>query len=448
MKNLEQTVENFRLREARCFLGRGIIGIGLFGLLVGCGGDGAIALKKDASNVYQGDSKQNVSKKDTENGEVNTGLICLDKTFGGDSSDKAYSIQQTADLGYIVAGHTFPKGAEGANWIFKLDSDGDLEWDKTFEGGSYDDKSSIQQTKDGGYIVAGVTSSKDAGKNDAWILKLDSNGELEWDKTFGGSESDGAVSIQQTNDSGYIVAGYMGLEDTGNSDTWIFKLDSNGNLEWDKIFEEGSYDYVFSIQQTADLGYIMAGQIASKNAGYIDAWILKLDSTGTLEWDKTVGAKIVKESGYKSASSIRQTTDLGYIAAGNDGNDAWVFKLNSNGDLEWDKTLGETGHDYAYSVQQTKDEGYIVAGDIETHFMADGKQKGAGGQDAWIIKLDPTGNLEWDKTFGGWNDEGAYSIQQTNDGGYIVAGYVDSKDFGQDDAWIFKLDENGNLECK
>lgn len=261
-----------------------------------------------------------------------------DKTFGGSGNDNASSIQQTTDGGYIVAGQiNCSNGGVGCDvWVFKLDSIGNLIWDRTFGGSDYDSANSIQQTTDGGYIVAGSTISKGAGEHDVWVLKLDSSGYLEWDKTFGEGEIDQGTSIQQTTDGGYIVAGWSNLKDTGNNNTLILKLDSNGNLIWDKTFG-GSDDWnlAFEIHQTINVGYIVVGKTVSKSTGNEDAWIFKLDSNGNLEWDKTFGGEYGDH-----AHSIQQTTDGGYIvAAGTNSKgagdwDAWVLKLDSNGNLE------------------------------------------------------------------------------------------------------------------
>ena len=367
-----------------------------------------------------------------------------DKTYGGNEEDFATSIQQTSDGGYIVAGSSQLISAGGWDWdpwILKLDSSGNLEWDKTFGGSGNDIARSIQQTIDGEYIVAGSTSSKGAGEHDALVLKLDSNGDLLWDKTFGGSSPDVAVSIQQTTDGGYIVLGGTSSKGAGEHDAWVLKLDQNGILEWDKTFGGSNFDIAQSIQQTTDSGYIVAGYTPSKGAGGGDVWVFKLDSDGNLLWDKAFGG-----SSPDGARSIQQTTDGGYIVVGSTqskgagGEDVWVLKLDSNGDLEWDKTFGGSSLDLAFSVQQISDGGYIIVGKTVS--------KGAGGEDAWVLRLNQDGNLVWDKTFGGSEDDGASSIQQTVDGGYIVAGWTRSKGAGSFDAWIFKLDSDGNLECK
>jgi len=360
------------------------------------------------------------------------GVITWDKTFGGSDGDDAESIIQTSDGGYIVAGDTESKGAGGKDaWVIKLDKYGNKKWDKTFGGKDFDGANSITQTSDGGYIVAGDTNSKGAGEYDAWVIKLDKNGNTEWDKTFGGSSYDEAESIIQTSDGGYIVAGFTGSKGAGSWDTWVIKLDKNGNKEWDKTFGGSDSDGANSIAQTSDGGYIVAGWTGD------DVWVIKLDKNGNKEWDKTFGGSDKDE-----AYSIVQTSDGGYIVAGytdskGGDDDAWVIKLDKNGNEEWDKTFGGNFLDDANSIAQTSDGGYIVAGYT--------RSKGAGGDDAWVIKLDKNGNKKWDKTFGGSDWDKANSVIQTSDGGYIVAGDTESKGAGGDDAWVIKLDKNGNL---
>jgi uncharacterized delta-60 repeat protein len=370
---------------------------------------------------------------------VPSSFICWDKTYGGSSDDRAFSIQQTTDGGYVVAGHTLSKGAGEADfWVIKLDPNGDIIWDKTYGGGSVDWAFSIQQTTDGGYVVAGDTSSKGAGKFDFWVIKLDPNGDIIWDKRYGGSSHDQAFSIQQTTDGGYVVAGHTESKGAGEYDFWVIKLKANGDIIWDKRYGGSSHDQARSIQQTTDGGYVVAGHTLSKGAGDGDFWVIKLDPNGDIIWDKTYGG-----SSEDGAFSIQQTTDGGYVAAGfteSKGageHDLRVIKLKANGDIIWDKTYGGSSEDLAFSIQQTTDGGYVVAGYPES--------KGAGGFDFWVIKLDPNGDIIWDKTYGGSSHDQAFSIQQTTDGGYIVAGYTKSKGAGEDDLWVIKLDPNGNI---
>jgi len=368
-------------------------------------------------------------------------------TYGGSSDDYAYSIQQTSDGGYIVAGYTNSFGAGGTDaWVLKLDANGNVQWQKTYGGSSDDYAYSIQQTSDGGYIVAGYTESFGAGYADVWVLKLDANGNVQWQKTYGGSGWDEAYSIQRTLDGGYIVAGWTDSFGAGGTDAWVLKLDANGNVQWQKTYGGTYDDYANSIQQTSDGGYIVAGRTYSFGAGGTDVWVLKLDSSGNVQWQKTYGGTY---DDY--ANSIQQTSDGGYIVAGvtksfRAGNaDVWVLKLDASGNVQWQKIYGyEPGdfipysrNDSANSIQQTSDGGYIVAS--YGNFGLDRTVRSK------VLKLDANGNVQWHKTYGGYNYDSANSIQQTSDGGYIVAGVTKSFGAGNADVWVLKLDSNGKI---
>jgi outer membrane protein assembly factor BamB len=356
------------------------------------------------------------------------------KTFGGTDSDEAWSVQQTSDGGYILAGATDSYGAGSKDfWLLKTNSDGDKQWDKTFGGTGWDLAGSVQQTSDGGYILAGWTGSYGAGSGDVWLVKTDSNGDKQWDKTFGGTARDMAYSIQQTSDGGYILAGWTGSYGAGSEDVWLLKTDSNGNKQWDKTFGGTGWDMAYSIQQTSDGGYILAGATESYGANSRDVWLLKTDSNGNKQWDKIFGGTDAEE-----AYSIQQTSDGGYILAirmclyGAGSEDVWLLKTDSNGNKQWDKIFGGTGGDRANSVQQTSDGGYILAGMTTSY--------GAGSEDFWLLKTDSKGNKQWDKTFGGTGWDRAYSVQQTSDGGYILAGFTESYGAGPRDVWLIKVE--------
>ncbi len=257
------------------------------------------------------------------------------KTYGGPGDDQANSIQQTRDGGYIVVGVTklFGVGADDV-WVLKLDASGNVQWAKTYGGTDYDKANSIQQTSDGGYIVAGKTSSFGAGRSDAWVLKLDASGNVQWAKTYGGANWDYASSIQQTSDGGYIVAGKTSSFDAIGDDVWVLKLDASGNVQWQKRYGGTNFDWVTSIQQTRDGGYIVAGVTLSFGAGDDDFWVLKLDANGNVQWQKTYGG-----TNSDGANFIQPTSDSGYIVAGRTwsfgevGSDVWVLKLDANGNI-------------------------------------------------------------------------------------------------------------------
>jgi len=359
------------------------------------------------------------------------------KTFGGGSDDFGFSVEQTTDGGYIITGSTYSFGNGAADvWLIKTDVNGDEEWNQTFGGSDEDEGIGVQQTTDGGYILTGYTQS------DVWLLKTDSQGNEEWNQTFGeigGSNTDTGNSVQQTTDGGFIIAGWTHSFGNGWSDVWLIKTDSNGNEEWNKTFGGSGSDYGFSVEQTTDGGYIITGWTDSFGNGSYDVWLIKTDSNGNEEWNQTFGGTN-SDVGY----SVQQTDDGGYIVTGytnsfgNGGYDIWLIKTDSNGDSLWTKTYGGISGDGGFSVQQTTDGGYIITGYTNSF--------GNGANDVWLIKTDSNGNEEWNQTFGGSDDDWSSSVEQTTDGGYIITGYTDSFGNGVADVWLIKTDSNGNLE--
>jgi len=358
------------------------------------------------------------------------------RTYGGSNDDYASSIQQTFDGGYIVAGSTKSFGVGDFDFlIFKLTSDGTIEWQKTFGDYLPDYANSIRQTSDGGYIIGGSITIYGPGAQ-FWVIKLSAVGDIIWQKNYDDEFINYAYSLQQTSDGGYIVAGYDYVSSTQNKIV-ILKLFFDGTVEWNKTYGESAFDdKAYSIQQTNDGGYIVAGH--TSGAGGSDIWIIKLASDGTIEWQRTYGG-----SEGENAKSIQQTYDGGYIIAGAISSygagrsDFWIIKLASDGNIEWQRTYGGTESENANSIQQTFDGGYVVAGETLSF--------GAGNRDCWILKLDILGNIEWQKTYGGGQNEEASFIQQTGDGGYIVAGSTATYGGGNGDFLILKLFSNGDI---
>ncbi len=357
-------------------------------------------------------------------------VVRFAKTYGGTYGEGASSVQQTSDGGYIVAGTTSSFGA-GSNdfFLIKTNASGNVQWAKTYGGTGWDEAFSVQQTSDGGYIVAGNTASFGAGHNDFFLIKTNASGNVQWAKTYGETWGDFARSVQQTSDGGYIVAGSSG-------GIFLVKTDANGNIRWAKTY--GGSGSASSVQQTSDGGYIVAGNTDSFGAGSYDAFLIKTNASGNVQWAKTYGG-----TGWDEAFSVQQTSDGGYIVAGNTasfgagGYEIFLIKTDANGNIIWAKTYGGTNNDYASSVQQTSDGGYIVAGNTASF--------GAGGYDAFLIKTDANGNIIWAKTYGGTNNEEAFSVRQTSDGGYILAGRTNSFGAGGYDVFLIKTDANGDI---
>jgi parallel beta-helix repeat protein len=356
----------------------------------------------------------------------------------GGYCDWARSVQQTTDGGYIIVGSTNIFGAgEGSEdvWLVKATANGTEEWNKTFGGSDHDCGHAVQQTKDGGYIIVGGTTPFGAGVLDVYLIKTYSNGSEEWHRTFGGLYSDYGNSVQQTADGGYIVAGYTASFATGwGGDVYLIKTDENGNELWQKTFGGSDWDDGNSVQQTKDGGYIIAGFTDSSFVtGSADVYLIKTYSNGSEEWHRTFGG-----TRYEMASEVQQTTDGGYIIIGRTESryfsDVYLIKTDENGNELWQKTFGGLDYsDYGNSVQQTKDGGYILAG--ETHSF------GAGGGDVWLVKAAASGTEEWNKTFGGSDYDCGHAVQQTKDGGYIIAGGTASFGAGEWDVWLIKVKE-------
>jgi hypothetical protein len=324
------------------------------------------------------------------------------KAIGGDKDDWGSSLIQTSDGGYAITGSYGFFGYKdevdevyaGDVYVVKLDATGNLQWTKTIDGEKTDRGSSLIQTSDGGYAIAGYTSSFGAGKADVYVVKLDANGNLQWTKTIGGENEDLGTSLIQTSDGGYAIVGTYGHGLVGEDevlitfDVYFVKLDANGNLQWTKTIGGESDDWGESLIQTSDGGYAIAGNTTSFGAGGHDVYVVKLDANGNLQWTKTIGGK------------------------------------------EWDE-----GH----SLIQTSDGGYAIAGATNSF--------GVGWNDVYVVKLDANGNLQWTKTIGGTESEIGESLIQTSDGSYAIAGYIKSFGEGKKDVYVVKLDKNGNACC-
>jgi len=293
------------------------------------------------------------------------------KTFGGSDWDMGNSVQQTTDGGYIIVG----------TWFIKTDSLGNEECiNESLKGNS------VQQTTDGGYIITGSTRVSGNLYGDVWLIKTDSQGQEEWNQTFGGSGDDKGYSVEQTTDGGYIITGYTDSFGNSGMEVWLIKTDSQGQEEWNQTFGGTYYDIGYSVQQI-EKGYIITGYTQYTDESYV--WLIKTDSQGNEEWNQTFGG-----NGWNNGFSGQQTTDGGYIITGekrpygDDGigfSDVWLIKTNSQGQEEWNQTFGGSTGDYGNSVQQTTDGGYIITG--RTTSFGNG-----GGGDVWLIKTDSDGN--------------------------------------------------------
>jgi len=373
------------------------------------------------------------------NGKQKEKIVKFMKTFGGRKGDVGNSVLQTKDGGFIIAGRTKSFGNGGYDgWLIKVDLNGNEEWEKTFGGNKDDRCNSIQQTMDGGFVIIGFTESIGSGGKDVWLVKTDLNGNEEWTKTFGGSSDDIGSSVQPTTD-GFIIIGNTESFGSGKSDVWLIKTDSDGNEVWNKTFGGIKEDRGESVQNITD-GFIIAGRTKSFGNGGYDVWLIKTDSNGKEEFNKTFGGT---EDDF--GKSIQNITD-GFIIAGrtksfgdNDQN-VWLIKTDFDGNEVWNKTFGENIDNIGNSVQQTTDGGYIITGFTKIY---------KSGVDfpifnVLLIKTDSDGDEVWNTTFGGIYIESGQSVKQTLDGGYIIIGDTWTFGKGFSDVWLIKTDSEGN----
>jgi hypothetical protein len=311
-------------------------------------------------------------------------------------------------------------------------------WSKTYGGVIHDSGSGVVQSSDGGYAIAGTTISFSAAGYAVYLVKTDSLGNMQWNKTYGGIGDDYGYSVVQTSDGGYAIAGYTNSFGAGSSDVYLVKTDSTGTMLWNKTYGGINADIGRSVVQSSDGGYTIAGYTYSFGAGSYDVYLVKTDSTGNMIWSKTYGG-----TSSDVGSSVVQSSDGGYAIAGYTYSfgagsyDVYLVKTDSLGNMQWNKTYGGTSSDFGYSVVQTSDGGYAIAGYTYSF--------GAGYEDVYLVKTDSLGNMQWNKTYGGTNDDVGSSVVQSADGGYAIVGETASFGAGNNDVYLVKTDVYGDF---
>jgi hypothetical protein len=366
-------------------------------------------------------------------------------------------------------------------------------WDSTFGGSDEDRGGVVRQTSDGGYIVGGVSLSPASGDKtqdgrggvDYWIVKVDTNGLKQWDRTFGGSSGDWFSDIEPTQDGGCIIGGASASptssekteETRGGFDYWILKVDPNGLKQWDRTFGGNRDDYLYRVRQTRDGGYILAGYSESPvsgdktqpSQGVNDYWLVKVDANGVKQWDRTLGG-----SGADTAYDMWETPNGGYVVGGasdspvsgdktqpsQGGNDYWVVAVDSNGVKQWDRTYGGSDQDELSCLRPASDGGYCLGGYSISPAGGDKTQPSQGFYDYWLVSIESNGVKRWDRTIGGAASDKLLCMESTADGGYVLGGYSSSpvsgdksqpsrgvtNTIGSIDFWLVKVDRNGGKQ--
>ena len=424
--------------------------------------------------------------------------IAWQKLLGGTASDDARCVQQTSDGGYILLGSSRSNNGDatgfnhggtytGDLWLVKTNAAGTIQWQKLLGGSRDEEGYSVQQTSDGGFIAFGSTNSNangdvsgtNRGSNfpDYWLVKVSSAGAIQWERLMGGSGPDNGRCVQQTSDGGYILLGVSSSNPSGevtdarngDEDLWVVKVNATGSIQWNQLLGGSSAENGYSIQQTSDGGYILLGSSGSSQRGDVtgtthggfDFWVVKLNSSGVIQWQKLLGGSL-DDSGY----AVRQTSDGGFVLLGESKSsasgdvtgtnhgavnsiDIWVVKLNSSGAIQWQKLLGGSMDESGRSIRQTVDGGYVLLGSSSSSQSGDvtGVRHGTTGNDFWVVNLDGTGAIRWQRLLGGGSNDFGTSVQQASDLGYILAGYTGSSatgdvtdtTHGSSDVWVVKL---------
>ncbi len=407
------------------------------------------------------------------------------KTFGGSGEDIGQAIIQTSDGGYAILGfsNSIDGDLQGKTvqvndyWLLKVDADGNVQWSKTY-GGSKDDRGqSLVQTMDGGYALTGYAMSDDGdaslnrGFHDNWLLKLNTTGEIEWEKSYGFSGHDHSYDLLQTEDGGFFFTGFLditsaradGYTEKGNTLTrhgvgefWGTKIDPLGGVEWRGYFGGTNNDRSHAVVRSEDGGFVMAGFSESDDfdisnpGGSYDFWLVKVDNTGTMEWERSFGG-----TGIEISYDIDNTLDGGYVVVGNtfsaDGDvsetkgesDFWLVKVDGFGNLLWERTYGGSQFDAAQAVVSSKDGGYYVVGNSKSSDQDVSSNNGE--NDIWIIKTDDKGKLLWQTSFGGSQIDFGYDVVEGEDGTVLLIGESQNVDFqgleskGKSDLVLIKL---------
>lgn len=365
-------------------------------------------------------------------------IVTWAAVVGGSGYDCVLSVCPTADSGCVVAGYTESYGAGNQDiWLIKTDGDGDTVWTRTY-GTAYNEfTSSVTQAGDGGFFIAGQTLS--GGTNpEVYVFKTDASGNVGWQRTFGGAGRDVAFGADATSDGGCVVVGLTASHGAGAYDAWLIKLDADGDSAWTRTYGGADDDYCYGVKQTPDGGYILAGRTESSGAGGFDAWLIKTDASGDTSWTRTYGG-----TADDYGNSVWRTTDGGYIVAGATksygagGYDCFLVKTGPSGDTAWTRSYGGGTYDWADCGRPAADGGYIIVGTTDAH--------GAGSDDVYIIKTEANGDTAWTRTIGGTAGDYGYYIAPAADGGYFVAGETQSFGAGESDAYIIKTGADGRI---
>lgn len=377
---------------------------------------------------------------------LSAGQTSWTKTYGGTYDDLFYSVKQDSEGGFVATGVTYSYGNQGQVYILRTDSLGNQIWAKTRGGSSDDAGQSVLQTDDGGFLVAGWTKSYGPGiptYANVYLIKTNLTGDTLWTRNYGGADEDCGYGLQKTADSGFIIAGSTKSTGAGEEDMYCIKTDSTGDTVWSRAYGGAATDKAQAIACASTGGYLLAGNTFSFGPGTPDSsngYLVRIDDNGDTLWTRTFGG--IGNDGFHGVCAV---PGGGFVAVGwSSGSglsvDLFMVRIDDNGDTLWTKLIGGTGHDDGFCIEPTPDGGFAIGGFTDSY--------GAGGLDVYHVKTDSLGSVLWTKTFGGTQWDFGQSIGATADGGVIMGGFTYSFGTGTPthcNAYLIKTDENGNV---
>ncbi len=362
--------------------------------------------------------------------------ITFTLTLGGEHRDRGINLLQTRDGGYAIIGYTSNVGASKEDvYLVRTDSRGEVLWTKTYGGDGQDNGWAILETEDGGFVLFGFTSSFGA-EVDMYLVRVDAQGDLLWERTFGGPKSEYGWAMAPTSDGGYVLAGQTNSFGEGDKDGYLVKVNDQGEEIWSQTYGGPREDRLYAIDQGSDGGFVLTGTTTSFGAGNRDVYLVKTNSVGDLDWTQVFG-----EDRDDVGHSVRQTADGGYIVIGYTKSfdaqsyDTWLIKTDAAGVQQWQKFYGGENDDRAIYGEQTADGGYILTGYT--------KSFGVAGWDVLLVRADASGDVTWHKTFGGNANDTGYTVRQTSDKGFVLTGETYSFGEGGGDMYVIKVDQQG-----
>jgi hypothetical protein len=397
------------------------------------------------------------------------------KNYGGTGSDRATSVRQTPDGGYIVAGYTNSDNGDVTGhksgddyWVMKLDANGSIVFKKIYGGNNDDRCYDVRTTADGGYILAGTSNSTDGdisspkGGFDAWIVKLNAAGDIEFETSLGGSDDESAASIIQLPDGGYVMAGESKSDQVGTSDNfggydvYVARLTSTGAITFQKLYGGSATDRARGIARLSGGEYIVVGETDSNdgnvsgNKGGFDYYVLRLRTNGLIRFTRTIGGTdndhgygVVATSNNGYAVTGETFSNNGDVPDNSGGADFFVMSIRGNGTTGFAKTFGGETADNGRSISRRADGSFILSGEAES--SGGDLTENKGGDDFWVLRVSAQGNILWQKSLGGADNDNGMMAVPTADGGVVVVGESESDDGdlndnnGNDDYWIVKL---------